>query len=142
MTAGDNSILLRALIGPGIVIAILGLVWLQARLEGLRSGDLLASALGWGLVAMMLAIAGGAVYPPIVAIVAQPFVCGSGIEIVSNSYSYKPGQQGVSRFLLCAGEDGAVRDVTIVSIVVATLVYTLAGLAFSRLRSLLRRLRG
>lgn len=142
MTDADHAIFLRALIGPGIMIAAIGLIWLLARWNGLRRGDVLAGALGWGFVAMLLVVAGGVLYPPIVSTVAQPFVCPTGIESFSRDYSYMPGQQGVTRYLLCAGPNGEVRDITIRSLVVATLVYTLAAMLFSMLRGLSRRRQG
>ena len=146
----DGGILLRALIGPGIVVAIFGLLIAAGKLESFRKAhpsplfrplDLLPAALGWGFLAMMLAVAGGAVYPPIVAVPAAPLVCESGIEVRSQAYSYKPGQQGISRRMVCAGAEGEPGDVTIAAIAAATLVYTLAGLAFSILLSGLHRLR-
>lgn len=145
------GLILHALIGPGIVVAIFGLILLVAWLGAFRKShpsplfrplDLLPSAMAWGFVAMMFAVAGGALYPPIVAKVASPFVCESGIETRSREYSYKPGQADITRNLLCVGPDGEPRDVTLASIAVATLVYTLAGLAFSMLRSLWRKARG
>ncbi|QUM73132.1 hypothetical protein [Sphingopyxis granuli] len=142
--------MMRALIGPAIVAAIFGLIFLLAGLEDFRKThrsrlfrplDILPAAAGWGFLAMMFAVAGGAVYPPIVSTVAEPIVCPGGLDTLSREYSYKPGQQGVTRNLLCAGADGEPRDVTIPAIAVATLIYTAAGLLFSALRSMLRRRR-
>ena len=150
MSDGDSGMILRALIGSGIVAAIFALMFLIVALEDFRKThrawwfrplDLAPAAAGWGFVAMIFAVAGGAVYPPIVSMVAEPIVCPGGLDTLSRDYSYRPGQQGVTRNLLCAGEDGAPRDVTIPAIAVATLVYTAAGLLFSALRSMLRRRR-
>lgn len=103
--------MMRALIGPGIVVAIFGLIFLLAGLEDFRKThrswlfrplDILPAAAGLGFLAMMFAVAGGAVYPPIVSTVAEPIVCPGGLDTLSRDYSYRPGQQGVTRNLLCA----------------------------------------
>jgi|GEM_PF-3806807 len=154
-----GNILLHMLIGPGIFIAIvtalIGLSFTIGKLENFRKAHpspllrpldflpaLAGLTLGWGFVAMMLAVVGGVIYPPIVSAVAEPFVCASGIEVQSQAYSYKPGQQGVSRNLLCAEPDGEPRDITLLSIAVATLAYTVAALGFSVFWLLLRRIFG
>lgn len=67
----------------------------------------------------MIATAGGAVYPPVI----QPgaaWVCRQGqVRVDSQGYSYKPGQQGILRTVVCKEPDGSERDVTLPSIAAA-----------------------
>ncbi len=72
---------------------------------------------------LMMATAGGAVYPPIVT-VAGPFACKGEVETVSQRYSYKPGQQGISRQIFCRQTDGERQEITFHIIGYAFLLYS------------------
>ena len=93
-------------------------------------------------IGLMLATAGVAVYPPI-AFIASPLVCSGEVEVVSQNYSYRPGQSGVTRTFYCAsGNVGGkpVRDdITFKAIGASFLVYS--AIAFVLLRLLLVPLR-
>jgi hypothetical protein len=58
--------------------------------------------LGSAFAGAMLATAGIAVFPSL-GVIARPFLC-EGLGVVSRSYSYKPGQWGVTRTFYC-GQD-------------------------------------
>ncbi len=73
---------------------------------------------------LMMATAGGALYPPIVT-VAAPFACKGEVETVSQRYSYKPGQQGIARQIFCRQADGKREEMTIRVIGYAFLLYSL-----------------
>jgi len=89
------------------------------------SVGVLAIVLGGSLfTGLMIATAGGAVYPPIVTAVA-PLACSGQVEAVSRRYSYKPGQQGISREIYCLETGSNQRkDITLISIFYAFLIYS------------------
>lgn len=97
-----------------------------------------------GFSGLMVATAGGAIHPPVIT-VAAPYVCEGTVAVRSQNYSYKPGQSGVSREVLCAGADGEVRDITLKTIGAATIYYTLifmaVGLGLAVLAALARLLK-
>ncbi|WP_319798868.1 SHOCT domain-containing protein [Nitrobacter sp.] len=72
----------------------------------------------------MVTTAGGAIHPPLVTL-AAPYVCDGTVETQSQNYSYRPGQHGVARHILCLDPDGGRRDVTLRAIGAATIYYTL-----------------
>jgi hypothetical protein len=76
----------------------------------------------------MVASAGGAIHPPLVT-VAAPYVCDGTIETHSQNYSYKPGQSGVTRTILCIEANGTSRDISLRTIGAAAVYYTLIFLA-------------
>lgn len=89
----------------------------------------------------MIASVGGAFYPPVVGI-AAPHVCNGTADLLSQDYSYRPGQSGTAHNFLCTDTDGEQRDVTWPAFVAATLFYSaislllaLALLGLKRLRS-------
>lgn len=89
------------------------------------AGIVLAISLFIGL---MIATAGGAVYPPLIK-VAAPFVCDGEFVIESQRYSRGPGHTGVQRMFYCVGERTGVREeVTLYAVFIAFLVYS--GLIF------------
>lgn len=97
-----------------------------------------------GFSGLMVATAGGAIHPPVIT-VAAPYVCDGTVDVRSQNYSYKPGQNGVARTILCAGADGEARDITLKTIGTATIYYTLifmaVGLGLAVLAMLARLLR-
>jgi hypothetical protein len=77
----------------------------------------------------MIASAGTAFWPPITAL-ATPLICSGEIEYESQSWSYRPGQQGISRSIHCV--EGETReDITMSAIGMSFLVYS--ALAFAAL---------
>lgn len=77
---------------------------------------------------IMVASAGGAIHPPLVT-VAAPYVCDGTVETQSRNYSYKPGQQGVARNIVCLERDGSRRDITLRAVGAASLYHGLILLA-------------
>jgi len=85
-------------------------------------------------IGLMLATAGGAIYPPIVTVIA-PVACSGTVEAASHSYSYRPGEQFISREIYCVEPGGnGRRDITLLSVFYAFLIYSaialIAGLIF------------
>lgn len=70
----------------------------------------------------MIGVAGGALYPPLTHI-AAPLICSGKLETVSSSYSYKPGQFGVTRELFCVGDDGSREPMTARGLFFSSLIY-------------------
>ena len=95
-------------------------------------------------VGLMFATAGFAVHPPL-AFIATPLVCAGEVEVESQSYSYRPGQRGVTRTLWCLSDDGgpagkpAREDITGSAMLAAFAVYS--AIAFVPLQLLAWRLR-
>ncbi|HUH22579.1 MAG TPA: SHOCT domain-containing protein [Brevundimonas sp.] len=77
---------------------------------------------------LMVATAGGAIHPPVIT-VAAPYVCDGTVDVRSQNYSYRPGQRGVARTILCTGADGEARDITLKTMGAATICYALIFLA-------------
>lgn len=74
-------------------------------------------------IGLMIATAGGALFPQVLRI-AEPFVCDGTANTESSGYSYKPGQRGVQRNIICdAGDGSPPRDVTLRSIAVSAAIY-------------------
>lgn len=120
------------LLAPAIMV-VLGLSgWLISRLgKDSGAGRIVRHIVGLGglagvslFIGTMIATAGGAIYPNLLN-VAVPYVCeGQGrADIVSTPYSYRPGQQGVSRQIICPGPEQAGEDRTLHVVVTACLVY-------------------
>jgi hypothetical protein len=86
----------------------------------------------------MVATAGTAVWPPLTAL-ATPLICPGEIAYESQSWSYRPGQQGISRSIYCV-EGGAREDITMSAIGVSFLVYS--AIAFLVLGLLALAMRG
>lgn len=86
---------------------------------------LVIMAAGWAFVGFVfIAIGLGAMFPRITAI-AGPLACPEGqFELVSQAYSYRPGQSGVTRNALCIYASGESEVVTGSTIFYAGLVYT------------------
>ena len=139
-----------ALIGPiitlVIIFGIIGAVRRRTNPAG-SSPRPVASLVKWGcgLLALlpvsgfgglMVATAGGALHPPLI-MAAAPYVCDGTVELQSQSYSYKPGQRGVSRTFYCNHPDGSQSDITLASIGAATIYYSLIFLPFLLVASLL-----
>ena len=90
---------------------------------------ILPSALFIGL---MIATAGAAIYPGVTAI-ANPLICSGEVVYESRSYSYRPGQQGVERFIYCqTGAKGSRQDIIWKAMGVSFLLYS--AIAFLLLR--------
>jgi len=88
-------------------------------------GILLAVSL---FVGLMLATAGGAVYPPLYRPGAA-LACDGAFDIESRRYSYKPGHSGVQRAIHCRdARSGTREEITLRAIGAAFLVYS--GAAF------------
>jgi hypothetical protein len=81
----------------------------------------------------MIATAGTAIYPGVTAI-ANPLICPGEVVYESRSYSYRPGQQGVERFIYCrTGEGkGSRQDIIWKAMGVSFLLYS--AIAFLLLR--------
>lgn len=73
-------------------------------------------------VGLMIATAGGAIHPPIVAPGAR-LMCDGTLETRSQAYSYKPGQRGVSHTITCMTADGDRQEITLSAILASTLLY-------------------
>ena len=74
-------------------------------------------------IGLMIATAGGALFPQIVR-VADPFVCDGTASIESSRYSYKPGQRGVQHIITCdTGDGSAPRDITLRSVAMSAVIY-------------------
>ena len=58
--------------------------------------------LGSAFAGLMVATAGVAVFPDI-GVISKPFLC-DGLAVVSQHYSYKPGQSGVTRTFYCGSD--------------------------------------
>lgn len=102
---------------------------------GLRWWWVLGISLFGGL---MIATAGGAVYPPVIKPGAE-WLCRQGqVRVDSQGYSYKPGQQGVSRRVVCEEPGGNERDITVASIAATFVMYSLALFVLMALWQLLR----
>lgn len=125
------------LLGP-VIILILGLIGRTA-VRGIARGGASAATARWGcglvglaaicgFCGVMVASVGGALHPPLVT-VAAPYVCDGTVETHSQNYSYKPGQSGVARTILCVDADGTSRDISLRVIGAATVYYTLIFLA-------------
>ena len=85
------------------------------------AGIVLAISLFIGL---MIATAGGAVYPPLIK-VAAPFVCDGEFVIESRRYSRGPGHTGTQRMFYCVdAQTGAQEEVTIYAVFIAFLIYS------------------
>lgn len=72
---------------------------------------------------LMVAVAGGAMFPSILEPGAE-MVCQGEVEVVSHHYSYKPGQSGVSRTFLCHEPDAQPREMTFAAIGISTLLFS------------------
>lgn len=116
------------LLGPAIIVIFLLVAKLALRR---RPGP--AAKLGCALLVLlgvaafcgiMVASAGGAIHPPLVER-AAPYACDGTVERLSQNYSYKPGQQGVSHTIYCIAPDGTRRDITLRAIGAASIYYGL-----------------
>lgn len=74
-------------------------------------------------IGLMLATAGGAIYPPLWK-VGVPLACDGPTSFQSQAYSYKPGQSGVSRSVTCMNPvDGSSQEITGTLVALSTLIY-------------------
>jgi hypothetical protein len=72
---------------------------------------------------LMVATAGGAIYPPTWKVGVR-WVCDGTANFESHAYSYKPGQSGVTRNVDCVNPaDGSREDITGSLVVASTLIY-------------------
>lgn len=76
-------------------------------------------------IGLMIASAGTAIYPGVTAI-AHPLICSGEVVYESRYYSYRPGQQGVQRFIYCqsGGAKGSREEITWSAIGVSFLLYS------------------
>ena len=89
-------------------------------------------------VGLMIATAGTAVWPPLSRI-ATPLICAGEIEYEAEHWSYRPGQQGISRSIHCVTGD-AREDITLGAIGASFVVYSAIALAaFGLMLAWLRR---
>lgn len=97
-----------------------------------RTGCLFFFAIPFSLFCgMMVATAGGAVYPPVLGI-ASPIVCSGGtMSGESQYYSYKPGQSGIARSWHCEREGEPKVEVTAKAMATAFGLYTLIAFALT-----------
>lgn len=127
------------LLGLGIpAIALLWLIFRSAARPGASGaakmvprvfsdvGVLWALGVG-GFIGLMIATAGGALFPTIVRI-ADPWVCEGTVTTISSRYSYKPGQTGVQHVMTCdAGDGSPTRDITLRAVATAAAIYGAAA---------------
>ena len=80
-------------------------------------------------IGLMIATAGMAIYPPVTAI-ATPLICAGEVVHQSQHYSYQPGQQGITRTILCrtGGAKNQGEDITMQAVGMSFLLY--AAIAF------------
>jgi len=94
---------------------------------------------------LMIATAGMAAVPALGQIVS-PLVCKNGLKVQSNSYSYKPGQRGVTRNFYCEDRPGERRAVNgrvmLLSIPVYTVLLYLLSWISSFFRGIFKRTSG
>lgn len=107
----------------------------------MKNNSMLWAAIGVSLFFGLMCVALGTAFTPLMSI-GGPLVCGSGeFGIDSQTYSYKPGQVGVTRGPYCLDQQtGEKKDVTFALIVVDTLIYgavtfLLLAIAGRRLKS-------
>lgn len=66
----------------------------------------------------------GAIFPKL-TFVGAPLACPDGVvSVLSQSYSYKPGQQGVSHHIFCVSQTGEQKELTFTLIFYAGLIYS------------------
>ena len=84
-------------------------------------------------IGLMIATAGMAIYPPVTAI-ATPLICSGEVVHQSQRYSYQPGQQGITRTILCrtGGAKDQGEDITMKAVGMSFLLYSV--IAFLLLR--------
>jgi hypothetical protein len=117
-----------------LAVPVVILFFLRRRIPGLSAvlsirNQFLSRLLGYQwfripvslFIGLMIATAGGALHPPLLA-VAAPVLCDGDMDISSQNYSYKPGQSGTSHTIRCERE-GRVQEVTLRAIGVSTLIY-------------------
>ncbi|MFA5829199.1 MAG: hypothetical protein WC843_01775 [Candidatus Gracilibacteria bacterium] len=99
-----------------------------------------ARALGSFFVGLMIASAGVAVFPDIGRVV-EPVLCWGGSQFVTDSstYSYKPGQVGVSRHFGCLDPaTQTVTDQTLQTIFVSFLIYGISIFILMMIRAMIK----
>ena len=76
-------------------------------------------------IGLMIATAGMAIYPPVTAI-ATPLICAGEVVHQSQHYSYQPGQQGITRTILCrtGGAKDQGEDITMQAVGMSFLLYS------------------
>jgi len=76
-------------------------------------------------IGLMIATAGMAIYPPVTAI-ATPLICAGEVVHQSQHYSYQPGQQGITRTILCrtGGAKNQGEDITMQAVGMSFLLYS------------------
>ena len=76
-------------------------------------------------IGLMIATAGMAIYPPVTAI-ATPLICSGEVVHQSQHYSYQPGQQGITRTILCrtGGAKNQGEDITMQAVGMSFLLYS------------------
>lgn len=72
---------------------------------------------------LLVSTAGAAAWPQITGI-ATPFICRGQVEHVSEHWTVRPNQQGVSRTIYCVERDGSREDITFGALVAAFVVYS------------------
>jgi hypothetical protein len=135
-------------LAPAIIAVLAPAGWLLSRFgRDSRVGRATLRIVGFGGIAgvslfigTMIATAGGAIHPDLLN-VAVPYVCeGEGpADTVSTPYSYRPGQQGVSRQIFCPRPDGTGEDRTLHVVVTACLIYGLLAFGFFMFLVLVRK---
>lgn len=78
-------------------------------------------------VGLMIATAGGAVYPPIVARPAA-LICDGEVELKTSNYSYEPGRRVTSHVFTCVSADGERKTILWQALGVSMLIYS--GIVF------------
>lgn len=92
-------------------------------------GTIAAASLGGIFTGFMISVVGGAIHPPI-ATIAAPLVCRGKVSVLSRSFSYRPGQRGVSHNIVCiTGTEPAVQelDITVQMVAASAVLYALAS---------------
>lgn len=86
---------------------------------------IIAVALVSGFIGTIIFTIGiGAIFPKL-SLIGAPLACPDGsINIISQSYSYKPGQRGVSHSIFCITKSGEQQELTFTLILYAGLIYS------------------
>jgi hypothetical protein len=79
-------------------------------------------------IGLIIASAGAAAWPQVTGI-ATPLVCRGQVEHVSERWTVRPNQQGVSRTIYCVRRDGAREDITFGALVASFFVYSAIAFA-------------
>ncbi|MCI0394944.1 MAG: SHOCT domain-containing protein [Chloroflexi bacterium] len=88
-------------------------------------GVLLAWAFSLFVGFILVAVAGGAIYPPLISLAAAPVLCRGEFSVESTQYTTEEGGVGIDREFFCQNEPGGPKtEVTLPAIGIAGLIYS------------------